>query len=571
MDSARVFYRIFPNQPGAGIFKVIAAFPPSRESHFSLQFAYWRPGRYMQGNFLKNLRDIAFYVPGENAPIPPDQIQRTDALGWTINVESSSGLEVHYSMMAHELNAGSSYCDPDFIQINPVNLCLASLHQLHIPHAYQMENVEHLSMANPLSQTGTGFQTADFDHLADAPAWWAKHLMTEPFHVNGYEFFLHHTSKAPDFSEKVIPALRTIIQTQLSGFKNYEPNPFHFMVLATVQPSHHGVEHTHSTICQLGPDDLLLSEKWDELLRLLSHEFYHVWNIKYIRPNAYLPYPLFSQKISPETLWAEGVTTYMGDKILSLAGLWSPEEWIQKINIWWIRHLESPGNTFASLFTSAEETWIDGYEAERIFRRRSIYNEGALLCFWLDVRLIQDSNGQACLQTLMRRLHEKSLQESGYTITDILQEIRAMGFDNLAENAKEAFHFIGYYDAYIQEALSILGLESTWCESAGTWSKSLGVVTFPNGRIAHVRENSPAMQLGIMPGDEWEKRPDAALEITDVPEELTFIRQGRQIQVQWPKVNRQPWTFPQWTIPHLGSHPVFKTWMLAHAGISRHS
>jgi predicted metalloprotease with PDZ domain len=563
MDSARVFYRITPNDPGAGIFKVVATFPPSSSSHFSFQFAHWRPGRYFQGNFLKNLRHIEFFIPEETQPLGPEQIRRTEALGWEIFLENKSGLEVHYTFMAHELNAGTSYCNPDFIQINPVNLCVASLHHLHLPHAYHMEKVADVPMANPLQEKDQWFEAADFDRLSDAPAWWHKALTTSPFSVNGHDFFLHHTSGQKDFSDKLIPALSAIIQTQLAVFEHYDQVPFHFMVLATTYPSHHGVEHTHSTICQIGPDEQLLTEKWDELLRLLSHEFYHVWNIKYIRPKAYLPYPLFSQKISPETLWAEGVTTYMGDKIIAQSGLWSPEEWMQKIQNWWIRHVESPGNAFASLIHSAEETWVDGYEPERIFRRKSIYVEGALLSFWLDVQLVHASHGAISLQTLMGRLHQKSMQGIGYNLEDIWVEIAHMGFPELSKRTKELMHQNGFMHAHIEEALHLLGIDCTWQSTEASWTKAFGALTGISGRVLHVREQSPAMDLGLMVGDEWMGGPSLALNAEQVPEQLTFLRQGITMEVIWPLQGRPAWKIPQLQISHLGSHPIFKAWLTA--------
>ena len=124
----------------------------------------------------------------------------------------------------------------------------------------------------------------------------------------------------------------------------------------------HGVEHEDSTVIALGPKETINSDYgYDELISIASHELYHAWNVKRIRPSEWNPYDF--KKAAPSKLGyiAEGVTTYMGDLFLFEAGCIDLDNWSRKMEILLSRHLNNPGRLNLSVAQSSYDTWLDGY------------------------------------------------------------------------------------------------------------------------------------------------------------------------------------------------------------------
>jgi predicted metalloprotease with PDZ domain len=197
-----------------------------------------------------------------------------------------------------------------------------------------------------------------------------------------------------------------------------------------------------------------------EIIGIASHELYHAWNVKRIRPAEWTPYN-FTQACPSELGYiAEGVTTYMGDLFLFEAGVVNLEGWCGLMKKLLERHLNNPGRLNMSVASSSFDTWLDGYRLGVPGRKGSIYVEGAVLAFLCDCRIMSKTQGQASLSTAMRLLWERfGRPRKGLTATDywqVLAEVAGEPLDDLRRH-----HADGAEDTWapLVDAMATQGLD----------------------------------------------------------------------------------------------------------------
>ena len=178
-----------------------------------------------------------------------------------------------------------------------------------------------------------------------------------------------------------------------------------FIFQITPYKSYHGVEHTKNTVLLLGPAEDIMDERYEDLLGVCSHELYHTWNIKAIRPKEMLPYNYTKENYFRTGFVAEGVTTYMGDLMLYNSSVFNWDEFIKTQNQNLERHLMNYGRFNLSVADSGFDNWLDGYKIGAPDRKVSIYPDGALCMLMIDLEIIHNTNGKSSLHTVMKDLY----------------------------------------------------------------------------------------------------------------------------------------------------------------------
>ncbi|WP_373400761.1 hypothetical protein [Algoriphagus halophilus] len=178
--------------------------------------------------------------------------------------------------------------------------------------------------------------------------------------------------------------------TQIKDFGEFPESQYHFIFQLLPYKHYHGVEHQKGTVITLGPaKDLVENLKMEDLLGVSSHELYHAWNVCRIRPKELLPYD-FSKETYTQAGWLlEGITTYMGDLYLLKSGVYSLEVFLKQIESTLQREVNNLGWKNQNILESSFDLWLDGYQPGIPDRKVNIYTHGSLICFCLDLLLIE--------------------------------------------------------------------------------------------------------------------------------------------------------------------------------------
>jgi len=474
-----------------------------------LYVAAWRPGRYEESNYAKNIRNLRVFDSNGDAVF----VSRNDKNSWKIVHHTSGVLQVQYDYYAAELNAGSSYAGKELLYINPVNCILFSDHTEHSPFHLTYEKLQGMQFAGDRSflktesDTSLYFVFPDYDTLADTPFYCSRQLIRLSYESGGCLFTLYFTGIAsiPDSSE-MIEHFSAFTAGCLQVFESIPVKNFAFLFIHPEEFCYHGVEHLRSTVIVLGPGKNVFERaNYLELLGIACHELFHVWNIKTIRPKPMLPYNLRKPVFCDAGLVYEGITTFYGDWLLFRAGVFDSVDYLHRLSAQFKKHLDNPGRHYHSITESSLDTWIDGYIQGTPGRKVSIYTEGCLLAFIADRMIREKSSGCRSLDDLMRVLYKQFGEKGiGYDLSDYMKLLEEMTGVELKDFFKKYIYSPSSLTAPFEEALKNVCWSIQYDAADLAFVAVSGCQLMPDKNawlVTALAHDSPAVRAGIKKGD----------------------------------------------------------------------
>ncbi len=380
-----------------------------------LQLPAWRPGRYELGNFAKNIQQ--FEVFDEKGKSITFNKQTKDS--WLVDTSKSIEIRVKYNYYAIDFNAGSTYLNSEVLYVNPVNCFVYIPERIEDKCTVEIPKEKGQKIACGVTYKGGKITAKNFHELADTPFVVSSNLQSKSYESKGVKFIVWFYGECKPDWKKVIKDFKKFTDYQNKIFGDFPAKGYHFINIIHPYKTYHGVEHTTSTVIVLGPSYEVMKDRYVDLLGVSSHELYHAWNIKTIRPAEMNPYDYTKENYSKLGYVAEGVTTYMGDLILFESGVFDREAYILELNQYLKRHYSNGGRLNKSVADSSYDTWLDGYGIGTPDRKSSIYVEGALLSFMIDTKIREGSKNKYSLHTVMKDLYQNYGKKGiGYTELD---------------------------------------------------------------------------------------------------------------------------------------------------------
>lgn len=470
-----------------------------------LQLPSWRPGRYELGDFAKNIQKLNAFDAGGNAL----KFRKTTKDRWVVACKSSHSVVLKYNVYAKELGGGSTYLDVDQLYVNPVNCCMYVVGREWEACNLQLDIPSDWRVAIGLPEVSKNTYTAkSFDHLADSPFIASGTLQHNAYEVGGVKFNLWFQGEFKPEWDRIIQAFTAFTEVQLDAMKSFPFDEYHFLFQICTYPIYHGVEHNNSTVIVLGASyDIMKESKYYDFLGVSSHELFHAWNVKAIRPIEMQPYDFSKENYTNLGYVAEGVTTYYGDLFLYRAKCFSRFEYFKELHQLFQRHFHNYGALNLSVAESSFDTWLDGYVKGIPHRKGSIYTEGALVALMLDLSIRRDTKNQRSLDDVMRLLYERFGKTTrGYSEADYQQAVEEVGGTSYQSFFDDYYYGTKDIEPYLKEVLNYVGLEIKNVRSRLYFENRFGFkVEYINNRSARVTEvapNSIADNAKIKSGDE---------------------------------------------------------------------
>ena len=448
--------------------ELTAQFPTAEA--FDAQLAVWRPGRYEVQNFAQFVYRMEACVDGAWSAM-----HKTSLHTWHVPENTEA---VRWVFFADSFNAGSTGAADDVLYINPVNCLL--YHPQHLDWEYRIELADvpaDWTVATGLHRDGSTWVARDLQQVMDSPILAGSDLKHRTYESNGVPFHIWvYGINSPD-EDRFLQDHQAFTDAQIAHFGSFPAPHYHFLYVLPEREIRHGVEHEDSTVIAQGPSSKCqTNEGYMDLIGIASHELYHAWNVKRIRPSEWTPYDFARTFPSRMGYVAEGVTTYMGDLFLFESGVIDLAGWCREFEKLLDRHVNNSGRLNLSVADSSYDTWLDGYTAGVPGRKGSIYVEGAVLAFLCDVRIMQLTGGEASLQTAMRLLWEQFGEPRiGLTETDywsVLNEVAGApdALDDLRRDFADGT--VDSWDSLVA-GLEWQGLKLTKSLVEGVWRTSI--------------------------------------------------------------------------------------------------
>lgn len=395
--------------------------PVDGNQEIELMMPVWTPGSYLVREYARQIESISARDIANNKSIP---IQKTKKNRWKVTTSGIDEIAVTYVVYCHEMSVRTNWVEPDFAFLTGAATFLTRADALEREHIVRIDAIPSwpkvATSLKPLEGNDWVRSAANFDDLVDSPILLGD-MDIQSFEIDGVKHYLA-TLGGDDLwdTTKAAQDVKKIVEKHLQFWENIPYPEYWFINLAT--ESRGGLEHDNSTLLMTSRWAMKKRASYVDWLGLVSHEFFHTWNVRRLRPEALVKYDFENEQYTNELWVAEGVTSYYDDLLVVQSGLYSEQEYIDLLNKVILGVQTTPGNTVQSLRDSSYDTWIKFYRPDENAHnsRVSYYTKGSLAAMLLDTEIRDATDDKHSLRDVMLRLWAEKL-ESGYTTDDVIR------------------------------------------------------------------------------------------------------------------------------------------------------
>jgi len=387
-------------------------FQPKQQYQTELFLPTWRPGKYQQQAFAARIRNIqAFDQYGKILPI-----SQSGYSSWIVkHSHQTSSITITYDYVDTQPDAGShAFVDDKKLIITPAVCCLYTFEHKDEPIQLQLQLPKKWQIATSLPFSRNSYHAQNYHELADSPIIASADMVSFSANVEGLNLNLHFIGKQhfslPDFFQQ----LQRVVSHQITLFGSCPVSNYHFLIASGGNPEFffHAVEHANS--CLLFMDNTT-NPKADMLFQTLhtaTHEFFHTWNIKAIRPAELKEYHYQQPQPFPTCYVAEGLTTYQTQLMLWQLDIanWS-DFYENSFHITTHIYKQNHSNIHHSLAAGSNSMWLDSFNPSLSFMSNQ-YIQGMLAWLIVDLEIIRRTNGKYRAVNILTTLW-KQQQKSG--------------------------------------------------------------------------------------------------------------------------------------------------------------
>lgn len=399
-----------------------------------LSLPTWIPGSYLIREFSKHIEAVKAYDEDGRQL----QIQKFEKNKWRLFNTDHELITVEYDVYAYDLSVRGAYVDQNRLYVNPACACLGLEGQENKEIELEIflpDELKHFQLATGMQSKSLvkgrfTLKAKNYAELIDAPFELAEQTRFS-FEANGIPHEFVVSGKHAMNAARMQQDIEKICSTEISMFGSAPFADYTFMTMATGN-SYGGLEHPNSTSLISPRDDLPKanepeepSKDYQRFLGLCSHEYFHSWLVKFIRPENFVNYDLNREGYT-SLLWIfEGFTSYYDDLILLRSGVINQGSYIALLKAQIDRYLQNPGRAIQSVSESSFDAWVKFYRQDENSNNAgtSYYNKGCLVALCLDLGLRLRGSS---LDALMRRLYEnaqKGVQVHERTIFELCKEL----------------------------------------------------------------------------------------------------------------------------------------------------
>ena len=498
---ASVRYTVNFDQRNAHYAHISVQFQAS-ESESIFKVPVWTPGSYKVREFSQNVEHMRAMENGVVA-----DVERLDKNSWSVKAKIGHVVQLDYDVYCFVNSVRHSYVDEFYAFLHGVSAFgyVEGLEQeeiiLELQPLANWANVE--IAAERLKQKGYVYRLDNYDLLADSPIALGNFDVIE--YVSGDVPHRVVMMGEGNYDLEVIKRdFKKISDEEVKMF-NHHPSPLYIHFIQNTEVASGGLEHLNSQTSQMDRWGYNNKERYLKFLGLISHEYFHLWNVKRIRPVQLGPFD-YDKENYTDMLWiAEGITSYYDDLFLYRAGFYSQEAYFDVLSKQINRFENTVGKDEMSLEESSKLAWIKAYMPNENSHNTSIsyYNKGMLVAWMLDLHLLKNSKGKKGLDDVMRKLYAmyQDNPSKGFThaqfiavCSEIAGEDMQFFFDEMVFS-KGSIDYAQWLTDFGVQAEVVEGEEKAWSGVSSSLS---------NGKliIDKVFTDGPAEQAGVAVNDE---------------------------------------------------------------------
>lgn len=489
-----------------------------QKAYIDFKMPVWTPGSYLVREYAKNVE--GFEATAGAKKVKADKINKNT---WRVYSNGANEVTISYKVYAYELSVRTSFLDDTHGYLNGASIFMYVPQLQKYPSKFVINPFKGWNSISTALKKVTNaentFYAADYDTVVDSPIEIGTHKVLN-FEIQNVPHSVAMYSNGPlEYNEeKVLDAYKKVTQAASTVVGEHPCKDYTFII-------HHlpgiggGLEHLNSTTCQTSPFAYATDASFKGFMGLIAHEYFHLWNVKRIRPIALGPFDYDTENYT-HMLWvAEGFTSFYQENILLRAGILTPEEYKNKVAASISGIENQPGQKIQSVAEASWDAWIKYYRPNENSQNSTIsyYNKGGVIGSLLNLFIIGETKGNKTLDDVYKLLWNEYYKKLGRGYKD--EEFQAACEKIAGKNMDSFFQkYIWSTDAIDYDTFfNYVGLKAV--KEYDTKTPFFGA-TIQNNKITTVLKGASAYAGGLNVNDEIleidsNKYPVASSYITD--------------------------------------------------------
>jgi predicted metalloprotease with PDZ domain len=513
-------FEVDATEPAGGTLRVAMTVTRNVEDEVRVAIPAWAPGAYRIVKYAKAVRNVT--ASGKDGR--KLEVSSVDDQTWAVRTGRSATFTVGYEVAVEKTRMDKDHC---FLAGPDTYFYLVG--RKEIPCRVRFRLPEGWKVGTGLEPDGDGFKAADYDTFIDCPTELGRFDLLE-FDEDGARYQLVVHSKGPYDGKRITEICRKVVKEQNKYFGGPPFSRYVFLYHFRDGVGGRGLEHLNSTDIALSYDAIRIAPAL--AASITSHEYFHLWNVKRIRPFELGPFDYARPVRSKALWWCEGVTSYFGDRALARAGIWTEAQYLDHL----AGEVEALQNNPDRTVTSVEQASWSVWD-RKDYPRVDYYNKGELLGLLLDLRLRTESGGAKTLDDVMRHLYDtyvvrpsregKGAIGVGFPEDGILRALRAVSGTDWSE-------FAGKYVSGVEELpyAEVLGAAGLAAAIQVTRHPDLGV-DLRGTVVQNVLPGGEAKKVGMQSGDRIAAINDVEVGRSNIREEIGKLKAGDDVRVKF--------------------------------------
>jgi len=499
-----ISYELRMPKPQNHYFEVQMNIADNDDKQIEVKMPVWTPGSYLVREFSKNVNLVKAFTKDGKAL----KVSKKSKNAWLIDAGNEKNIQVKYEVYSFEVSVRTPFLDLShgFVSGSGVFMYVEKAkNQAGSVTVFPHESFKRISTSLPLDQTAKGagqrFTFENYDQLVDCPMEIGNQEIFE-FSAVGV---LHTVAMYGDANynvEQLKKDMPKIVEAETAVIgKN--PNKTYTFIVHNVVDGQGGLEHMNSTVLSVNRWTYA-GKQYVDFLNLVAHEYFHLWNVKRIRPIELGPFN-YDEENYTTLLWVmEGFTSYYDELILRRTGFYTEEEFLAKLQSS-INYVEgSPGSRVQPVAHASFDAWVKAYRPNENSSNTSItyYSRGSVLASVIDAMIVADSDGKKCLDHFMQQLYTTYYEglKRGFSEAEFKAELSKFvgkNMDDFFAKYVDGTEIIPYKDFYGPVGLNVQDITSINPSFGANVREEGGKVI-----VKSVRFGSSAEEAGISVGDE---------------------------------------------------------------------
>ena len=502
MSNSNIHFQLSFIEPQAHYVEVKMIIDGIDQDYLDLKMPVWTPGSYLIREFAKNIEQ----VKAEDAQGNEIAIHKTKKNNWRLNSKGAQ-VKISYRVYSFEKSVRTNFVDDQHAFISPAGTFLYVDGYLDHSSTVQVELPPIWSKISTGLELVEGkvnlFFAENFDILFDSPLEIGNQDVWT-FNAAGIPHEFAMVGSAVYDKDRLAADITKIVEVETDIWGS-NPNDRYVFITHNYQNSHGGLEHLNSTVLAASRSSYISNIGYNNFLSLVAHEYFHLWNVKRLRPANLGPFNYEEENYTP-LLWIfEGFTAYYDNLITRRCGFRNEQEYLNELVSEFNLVLNRPGHKIQSVGLSSFDTWIKQYRPDENSANVSIsyYNKGAMLATMIDISIIAKTKGQKRLDDVLKAAYNKFylIENRGVTekeFFDLAEEVSGISLKEIfdAVYTTEEIDYNAYFNEIGFQFIDI---------NRETVTPSLGIkVSHQDTRtiIKNIDRNSAAWVDGLNVDDE---------------------------------------------------------------------